>query len=47
MQQGNVFLFYHHIQYMKSSCDNIPVVDKIIRICSALNNLCVSAVPFT
>ena len=35
------------IQYMKSSCDDIPVVDKIIRICSALNNLCVSAVPFT
>ena len=35
------------IQYMKSSCDDIPVVDKIIRICSALNNLCVSTVPFT
>ena len=35
------------IQYMKSSRDDIPVVDKIIRICSALNNLCVSTVPFT
>ena len=35
------------IQYMKGSCDDIPVVDKIVRICSALNNLCVSAVPFT
>ena len=35
------------IQYMKGSCDDIPVVDKIVRICSALNNLRVSAVPFT
>ena len=35
------------IQYMKSTThDDIPVVDKIVRICSALNNLCVSAVPF-
>ena len=31
------------IQYMKkSSPDDIPVVDKIVRICSALNNMCVS-----
>ena len=35
------------IQYMKkSSPDDIPVVDKIVRICSALNNLCASVVPF-
>ena len=35
------------IQYMKKSTrDDIPMVDKIVRICSALNNLCVSVVPF-
>ena len=35
------------IQYMnKSSPVDIPLVDKIVRICSALNNLCVSVVPF-
>ena len=36
------------IQYMKKNqSDDVPVVDKIVKICSALNNLCVSVVPFT
>ena len=36
------------IQYMKKDqFDDIPVVDKVVTICSALNNLCVSVVPYT
>lgn len=35
------------IQYMTArSRDDIPNVDKIVRVCSALNNVCVSVVPF-
>ena len=35
------------IQYMTAkSLQDVPYVDKIVRICCALNNLCVSAVPF-
>ena len=30
----------------KSTRDDIPVVDKIVRICSSLNNFCVPVVPF-
>ena len=34
------------IQYMKSTThDDISVVDKIVQMCSALNNLCVFAIP--
>ena len=33
------------IQYMKSTPGNISLVDKIVLICSALNNLCVSVLP--
>ena len=35
------------IQYViKKSPQDIPNIDKIVHICSALNNLCVSVVPF-
>ena len=35
------------IQYMKAkSPQEVPTVDKILHICSALNNVCVSVVPF-
>lgn len=29
----------------KTVHDDIPVVDKIVRICSGLNNFCLSVVP--
>ena len=36
------------IQYMKNDqFGDIPVVDKVVQVCSALNNLCPSVVPFT
>ena len=36
------------IQYMKArSKQEAPTVDKILRVCSALNNVCVSVVPFS
>ena len=36
------------IQYMKKDqFGDIPVVDKVVQVCSALNNLCPSIVPFT
>lgn len=36
------------IQYMTAkSPQDVPYVDKIVRICCALNNLCVSAVPIS
>ena len=35
------------IQYMIArSQDDIPNVDRIVRVCSALNNVCASVVPF-
>ena len=35
------------IQYMTArSQDDIPNVDKIVLVCSALNNVCASVVPF-
>ena len=35
----------HYIK--KDQFNDIPVVDKIVQVCSALNNLCLSVVPFT
>ena len=31
----------------KDQFGDIPVVDKVVQVCSALNNLCPSVVPFT
>lgn len=35
-----------HMHVIKKSPQDIPNIDKIVHICSALNNLCVSVVPF-
>ena len=46
-QRFSILMSILPIQYViKKSPQDIPNVDKIVYICSALNNLCVSVVPF-
>jgi len=45
-QRYSILMATLPIQYLKKSSGDIPTVDKIVRVCSALNNLCVSVVPF-
>lgn len=46
-QRYSILMSTLPIQYMKAkSPQEAPVVDKILRVCSNLNNLCVSVVPF-
>ena len=35
-----------HVERVIGTTQDIPNIDKIVHICSALNNLCVSVVPF-
>ena len=47
-QRYSILMYTLPIQYMKAkSPQDVPYVDKIVCICSALNNLCISAVPFS
>ena len=47
-QRYSILMSTLPIQYMTAkSPQDVPYVDKIVRICCALNNLCVSAVPFS
>ena len=46
MPQGNVVIDSSNSIHEKSTLDDIPMVDKVVIICSALNNLYVSVVPF-
>ena len=47
-QHYSILLSTLPIHFMtKRSPDGVPTVDKIVRVCSALNNLCVSVVPFS
>ena len=44
-QRYSILMSTLPIQYMKAkSPQEVPIVDKILRVCSALNNLCVSVV---
>ena len=46
-QRYSILMSTLPIQYMKAkSPQEAPTIDKILRICSALNNVCVSVVPF-
>ena len=46
-QRYSILMSTLPIQYMKAkSPEEAPTIDKILRICSALNNVCVSVVPF-
>ena len=47
-QRYSILMSTLPIQYMKARCkQEAPTVDKILRVCSALNNVCVSVVPFS
>lgn len=46
-QRFSILMSTLPIQHViKKSPQDIPNIDKIVHICSALNNLCVSVVPF-
>ena len=47
-QRYSILMSTLPIHFMTAkSPDGVPTVDKIVRVCSALNNLCVSVVPFS
>jgi len=42
-----VFYLFSNQYMKKDQFGDIPVIDKVVQVCSALNNLCPSVVPFT